>query len=101
MTKKTEDEISIATAKYLGTRPENQATYAEIIADLPNGFILLTQEDLEASPTRENEAKWEQIVRNITSHKDSPNNFINRGYFVPIKGGLKLTANGIAKFCPN
>ncbi len=47
-------------------------------------------DDLKASPTRRNEAIWEQQVRNITSHKDSPGNAIFEGKLVAIPGGLAL-----------
>lgn len=98
MTKKTEEDISIATAKFLKTQPNYSATYAEIINSIPGKYIQLDAEDTEESSTRTGEEMWEQIVRNITSHRESSNNYINLGYFEAIKSGLKLTPKGVEKF---
>jgi hypothetical protein len=52
--------------------------------------VSLSAEDLKQSDTRPNEAVWEQQVRNITSHKDSPGNAICEGKLIAIPGGLAL-----------
>ncbi len=45
---------------------------------------------MKQSETRPNEAIWEQQVRNITSHKNSPGNAIYEGKLAAIPGGLAL-----------
>jgi hypothetical protein len=69
--------------------PTTEATIAELIAEIPNR-VALSAEDLAPSPTRPGEAIWEQQVRNITSHKNSPGNAIHDGRLVAIPGGLGL-----------
>lgn len=66
-----------------------EATIAELVAQIPNR-VTLSAEDLAPSPTRPGEALWEQQVRNITSHKNSPGNAIHDGKLVAIPGGLGL-----------
>jgi len=51
---------------------------------------------LAPSPTRQNEAVWEQQVRNITSHKKTPGNAIYEGKLVAIPGGLALPGREVA-----
>jgi hypothetical protein len=58
--------------------------------------VNLSFEDLKQSTTRPNEAIWEQQVRNITSHKDSPGNAIFEGKLVAIPGGLALPGKEVA-----
>ena len=88
MSRITEAEIAeiVVTILEEGT---GEATIAELIAEIPNR-VKLSAEDLAPSPTRPGEAMWEQQVRNITSHKDSPGNAIHDGKLVAIPGGLGL-----------
>lgn len=88
-----EHEIATAVCKYLATTPSGTATLAEIKQHLPD-FHNLTDADREPSPTRPNEVVWEQQVRNIVSHRDTPGNFINDGLLASDNGSLTLTDAG-------
>jgi hypothetical protein len=88
MSRVTEAEVAEAVENILHDGP-GQASIQELIREIPNR-ITLSAEDLKPSPTRRNEALWEQQVRNITSHKDSPGNAIFEGKLAAIPGGLAL-----------
>jgi hypothetical protein len=89
MARTTETEIADAVTAILRDRPSGRATIADIIAEIPER-LTLSPEDLAQSPTRPNEKVWQQQVRNITSHKDSPGNAIYEGKLVAIPAGLAL-----------
>jgi hypothetical protein len=89
MSKITEGELAEAIETILATRPNGEATIAELIDEIPN-HVTLSTEDLAQSPTRPNEPVWHQQVRNITSHKNSPGNAIYEGRLTSIPGGLRL-----------
>ena len=89
MSRVTEDEVATAAETVLKGRTSRAATIKELVAEIPN-HIKLSGDDLKQSTTRPNEAIWEQQVRNITSHKNSPGNAIFEGRLVPIPGGLAL-----------
>ena len=89
MSRVTEAEVAQAVVDFLEDRSSGRASIQEIIAERPN-YIILSAEDLAPSPTRKNEALWEQQVRNITSHKASPGNAIFEGKLIAIPGGLAL-----------
>ena len=89
MARKTEAKIAAAVIAILKDRPNGRAAIADLIDEIPNR-IRLDPEDLAQSPTRPNEKVWEQQVRNITSHKDSPGNAIHDGKLVAIPGGFAL-----------
>jgi hypothetical protein len=93
MARKTEAEIAAAVIAILKDRPNGRATIADLIDEIPNR-IRLDTEDLAQSPTRPNEKVWEQQVRNITSHKDSPGNAIHDGKLVAIPGGSTIPFSG-------
>ena len=85
----TESEIAKVVVDILKDRATGEATIAELVAEIPRR-IILSAEDLAPSPTRPGEAIWEQQVRNITSHKASPGNFIHDGKLVAVPGGFHL-----------
>lgn len=85
----TESELAEVVVKILQKTPSGQASYAELVEEIPN-HINLTAADLVQSTTRPNEAVWEQRLRNITSHKTAEGNFIHDGLLKDIPGGLSL-----------
>lgn len=89
----TENEIAIGVMRYLDTVPSGSASIAEIVANLP-AHHTLTAADNEQSETRQNEVIWEQQVRNIVSHRQTPGNAIYEGNLVSQSGALELTAKG-------
>jgi len=95
MSRITEAEIAkIVEAILVGTAT-GEATIGQLIAEIPD-YVILSPEDLAHSPTRPNEAIWEQQVRNITSHKSSPGNAIYEGKLVAVPGGLRLASKAAA-----
>lgn len=95
MSRITESEIADIIEAYLKEKTNGQASIQELVKAIP-GRVNLSAEDLAPSPTRRNEAIWEQQVRNITSHKASPGNAIYEGKLVAISGGLALPGKGDA-----
>ncbi|MFK4533747.1 hypothetical protein ABIA00_001930 [Bradyrhizobium ottawaense] len=89
MSRVTEDEVARAVVAILKSRPSGRATIQELVAEIPK-HLRLSEEDMKQSETRPNEAVWEQQVRNITSHKNSPGNAIYEGRLIAIPGGLAL-----------
>ena len=89
----TERQLSEVILDILVTRPNGEASIADLIHEIPKR-ITLSQADFAPSPTRPNEAVWEQRVRNITSHKSVSTNFIRLGYLERTDGGLKITTLG-------
>ena len=103
----SEYEMSLAVLGYLRHQPYGEASQEELRAAIPH-YIDLTNGDMEDSPSRPGEQRWEQIMRNIqshhanrrnagnrTSHHANPNNFVSLGYLEHVPGGgLRITAEG-------
>lgn len=89
MSRITESEIAEIVEAYLKEKSSGRASVQELVRVIPDR-VKLSAEDLAASTTRQNEALWEQQVRNITSHKKSPGNAIYEGKLIAIPGGLAL-----------
>jgi hypothetical protein len=85
----SEAEFANVVEKVLSMIPSGEATYAELIDEIPNRMVL-SAEDLAPSLTRRGEPVWHQRVRNITSHKGSIGNAIYEGRFASVRGGLRL-----------
>lgn len=90
----SEREISIAVLQILIGCPSGAATLPELRQQLPH-HIAFTDEDNELSDTRPAERMWEQVLRNIQSHHDTPGNFIYEGLLRHLDGGgYAITAAG-------
>jgi len=90
----TEKAIADAVLLYLGRKSDGQAHIVEIKEVLPN-ILPLTSADLEQSATRESESLWEQQVRNLISHRQTPGNYIKDGLLRYVGSGtLKVTDAG-------
>ena len=60
-----------------------------------HNHVNLTAEDQETSETRPNEEVWEQRVRNLKSHSDTPGNVIAEGFVEQVaRGTYRLTEAG-------
>lgn len=91
----SEYEMSIAVLKFLSKHPTREASQKEIRAAIPF-YIDLTDGDLEYSLSRPNEQLWEQICRNIHSHKCSSTNFIQLGLLDRVAvGRIRITEKGL------
>lgn len=89
MSRITESEIADAIIEYLTEKTSGRASIQELVREIPNR-VNLSAEDLAPSPTRNNEAIWEQQVRNVTSHKKSPGNAIHGGRLISTLGEFAL-----------
>lgn len=85
----TEGEVAETVVEILHELPERRATVAELVAMIPQK-VALSLADLVRSPSRPNEAIWQQQVRNIVSHRETPGNAIFEGQLRTVKGGLAL-----------
>lgn len=90
----TEYEMSLDVLRYFLRNPHGEASQVELREAIP-GYVDLTDGDMEDSPSRPGEKRWEQILRNIQSHHVNPRNFIKLGYLEHVSGGgLRLTPKG-------
>ena len=88
-----EPAIAMGVLEFLSTLPEGEASMADIKKAIPD-YVPLTEADRAESVTRKGEELWEQQVRNITSHKDDPGNFIFESFLEAVDGGLRITQDG-------
>jgi len=90
----TETEISEAVLRILAAKHDGEANQLYLRKRIPD-YVKLSDEDRAPSETREGEEMWEQIVRNIVSHKTNEGNFVREGYLtVPSRGRLRITDSG-------
>jgi hypothetical protein len=90
----TEAEVAFATLQIAASRPNGTATYQRLKKELPN-YLKLSAEDQAQSLTRPNEELWEQLIRNIKSHSDTPGNIICEGYATHVpRVGYRITDRG-------
>jgi len=88
-----EPEARILTLKIASTCPNGRALTSYIKEHIPL-FVPLTKQDLEQSPSRKNEKKWQQVVGNVISHKGQGTSLFSLGYAVRIDDGIRVTDNG-------
>lgn len=81
----SETDMANAVRDILARQPNHTATISEL-RDLIPQYVHLSRADRAKSPTRPNEEVWEQIVRNLVSHKHEG--------FVHVQGGLRLQWRG-------
>ncbi len=81
MTKITETEMASAVKSILARRPNKSASFADLRDAIPKK-VRLSRADRAKSPSRPGEEVWEQILRNLISHKHEG--------FVSVKGGIRL-----------
>lgn len=89
MSRVSEIDVATAVEKYLSGQPGGTATIYQIKKELPK-YLTLSADDQEQSITRPNEELWEQQVRNIVSHRNSPGNFVYDGRLVYSRRRLSL-----------
>lgn len=69
-------------------------TFKRAYQEIPN-YVSLSPDNLAVSTTRPGEVMWQQLVRNIKSHDQSPGNFIADGYLVHVPSvGYRITSLG-------
>lgn len=95
MPKLREPEARIVCLKIAASFPNGEVTTSELKDAFPR-FRPLVAEDLIPSSTRVNEHKWEQIVGNVISHKNSSTSIFRKGLAVRTLDGLKITNLGLS-----
>jgi hypothetical protein len=88
-----EPEARILTLKIALTQPHGRASTSYIKEHIPL-FVPLTREDLEPSPTRGNEQKWQQVAGNVISHQYQSTSIFALGYAVRTGDGIRVTGSG-------
>jgi hypothetical protein len=91
----SENDIALAVLQICAEAQDGIESIAKLRKKIPE-LLKLTEHDLQPSDTRKNEAVWEQIVRNIVSHKTSPGNIIAEGYATHLPGAIGITDIGRA-----
>lgn len=93
----TENEIAEIVLAIAADQASGIATFHRIRKELP-ARMELTEGDMKKSTTRPRERMWEQLIRNIKSHHDTPGNYIADGYLEHVpKVGYRITARGRRK----
>lgn len=86
-----EDVLASLVAEIAKSAFNGIATFDMCYDRIPQ-MITLTPEDLAPSGPRNGEPLWKQRVRNIKSHDDSPNNYIELGILEHVPGvGFKIS----------
>lgn len=91
----SEQEIAVAVLRICASSPGGTASMKRLKKLVPD-HINLTDADRAESQTRPGEELWEQIVRNIVSHKNVEGNIIAEGFADHSPGKLTITAAGRA-----
>lgn len=94
-TRTYENEVAMAVLQICSEADDGIESISKLREKIPN-YLKLTERDLQPSETRKNEAVWEQIVRNIISHKHNPGNIIAEGYAIHLPGAIGITDIGRA-----
>jgi hypothetical protein len=90
----TEEEVAIIAVQIGAERHDGIASYDRLRSEVPQRYRL-SAADLQQSETRPNESMWEQKIRNIKSHFESPGNFIYEGYLEHVyRVGYRVTDRG-------
>ena len=91
-----ENAIAFAVLQIAASNKHGIATYAQCKKEIPD-LVKLTADDKVMSATRPGEPMWHQLIRNIKSHHESEDNYINRGYLAhKPRVGFQITAAGRA-----
>jgi len=89
-----EPEARILALKIAARSPGRRATTEHIKQQIPN-YSPLSELDLRPSPSRHNEARWQQIVGNVVSHQKTMSGLFASGYAIRTPDGLSVTQTGM------
>lgn len=96
MPRTTEVQIGKAVLQILKAQATGEASIFTLKRELP-AYLKLTADDRAPSPTRKGEEVWEQQVRNLVSHRNTPGNIIAEGYATYRPRWLKITPAGVKR----
>lgn len=89
-----ESEARILSLRIAASQPNSEASTAYIKNHITD-YIDLTEIDLEPSPKRKNEQRWQQIVGNVVSHSKSSTSIFRQGHAERTHDGIRVTAAGL------
>jgi hypothetical protein len=89
-----ESEARVLALKIAAQQPKRRASTEFIKHSIP-GYYPLSQVDLEQSPSRKREKRWQQIVGNVVSHHKSLTGIFGMGYAERTPDGIRVTEAGI------
>lgn len=89
----TEHQVGLAVLQALADQPTGSASFRHLRKLLPE-FLKLSPDDRVPSPARPSEELWQQQVRNIVSHRNTPGNIIREGLAEYSPGRLAITPAG-------
>jgi hypothetical protein len=89
-----EAEARTLALKIAARQPQRRASTELIKHHVPN-YYPLSEIDLEYSPSRRRERKWQQIVGNVVSHQKSLRGVFAMGYAKRTDDGIQVTKSGI------
>ena len=89
-----EPEARLIVLKSAALMPDRTATTDQLIERATDLFTP-SKLDLMQSRTRERQPQWHQIIRNVISHRTTPNGPFEQGFAVRTPGGLSVTSAGI------
>ena len=90
-----EREARVLALKIAAKCPNRTAT-TEFIKDNVPDYVELSEQDLLPSETRPREQRWQQIVGNVISHRETPRGPFQMGYATRTDDGLAVTEEGVA-----
>ncbi len=91
-----ESEARILILKIAASQPKRSATLSKLREEVPK-FFDLSPIDKKQSPSRNNEALWQIVVRNtMSSHTTGTRTIFAQGWAEKIPNGLKVTTLGVA-----
>jgi len=89
-----ESEARILALKIASLRPNKTASIEDIKTAVPD-YTEFSTLDLAQSKTRPREQMWQQVVRNVISHKGSPSGLFMNGHARRTVDGLSVTDTGM------
>ncbi len=90
----SESDLLLPTLRLLASADSGYVSTSKLIAALSEEFKP-AGEDAEILENR-HDTRFSQIVRNMKSHKDSPENIVALGYVDDVRGGLRINDAGRA-----
>jgi hypothetical protein len=88
-----EAEARVLALKIAAKAPQRRASTDYIKQQIPRLYPL-SEDDLRASTTRQREQRWQQIVGNVISHRQTPAGPFKMGYAERTEEGLRVTDEG-------
>lgn len=89
-----EAEARVLALKVAALQAGGEAS-TELIKQKVRELYPLSPIDMEPSPTRLKEQKWQQIVGNVISHRDTKGGHFRMGYAERTADGLRITQKGM------